>query len=291
MQTLLQLVITALQIGAIYVLFCLGFTLVFGVMNVVNFAHGHFFGLTALMIACLIPQVMAMGFSSLPAYLLSAGAGIAVTLVLAAVIYQTGLRFFLRNFEGAFIITLGMGILLDGILLEVFGGFVRPVPEIIGGTVSLLDVAVTIQRLVICIASVLVTVALYLALSKTKSGKALRAVAADAELAMLQGIRYNQISLIAFLISALLAGVAGAFIAPLTAVQPAIGTDYMMKGWISVVIGGLGSIPGAILGGLFIGLVDSFVGYYFDSSTATLTFLALVIVVLIFRPKGILGTG
>ena len=65
----------------------------------------------------------------------------------------------------------------------------------------------------------------------------------------------------------------------------------MMKGWISVVIGGLGSIPGAILGGLFIGLVDSFVGYYFDSSTATLTFLALVIVVLIFRPKGILGTG
>ncbi|SOE90640.1 amino acid/amide ABC transporter membrane protein 1, HAAT family [Burkholderia sp. YR290] len=289
METALQLLITALQIGAVYVLFSLGLTLIFGVMRVVNFAHGHFFTISALVVSFLVPIVMTTGVSVQVAYLLSAAAGVVAALVLAIVVYRFGLRFFLRDMEGAFILTMGLGLLLDGIILGVFGGAVRAVPEIIGGTVSVFGVSLTTQRLVLCIAAVLVTVALYWAMSGTRIGKALRAVASDHEAAMLQGVPYKRLAMAGFLIAAALAAVAGALIAPVSVVSPVMGSDYLMKGFISVVLGGLGSVPGAIVGALFIGLVESIGGYYFDSSTATVAIFVLVIVVLLVRPKGLLG--
>jgi branched-chain amino acid transport system permease protein len=177
------------------------------------------------------------------------------------------------------------------VLLSSFGGAVRSVPEIISGTVTVLGVPVTTQRLVLCIAAVLVTGVLYWTMAATKLGKALRAVAADHEAAMLQGIPYNQLALFGFLIAAVLAAVAGALIAPVTIISPVIGSDYLMKGFMSVVVGGLGSVPGAIVGALLIALVESVGGYYFDPSSATLAIFGLVIAVLLVKPKGVLGRG
>ena len=291
MQTALQLLITSLQIGAVYMLFSLGLTLVFGVMRVVNFAHGHVFAVTALIVSIVVPKMVGMGFSVPSAYLLSALAGIAVALIMAIAIYMFGVRFFLRDMEGAFILTMGMGLVLDGVLLSVFGGAVRSVPEIIGGTVQILGVNLTTQRLVLCIVAVVITGALYWVMSATRLGRALRAVAADHEAAMLQGVPYRQLAFYGFLIAALLAAVAGALIAPVSIVSPVMGSDYLMKGFISVVVGGLGSIPGAIAGALFIACVESIGGYYFDSSTATVAIFGLVIVVLLVKPRGLLGHG
>ena len=289
METALQLFITALQIGAVYVLFSLGLTLIFGVMRVVNFAHGHFFTISALVVSYLVPLVMAKGFSVQSAYLVSAAGGIVVALILAIVVYKFGLRFFLRDMDGAFILTMGLALLLDGVVLSVFGGAVRAVPEIIGGTVTVLGVTLTAQRLVLCLAAVIVTGLLYWSMSGTRIGKALRAVASDHEAAMLQGIPYNRLAMSGFMIAAGLAAVAGALIAPVSVVSPVMGSDYLMKGFIAVVLGGLGSVPGAIVGALFIGLVESVGGYYFDSSSATVAIFVLVIVVLLVRPKGLLG--
>lgn len=108
---------------------------------------------------------------------------------------------------------------------------------------------------------------------------------------MLQGIPYNRIAMTGFLLASLLAAVAGALIAPVSVVSPVMGTDYLMKTFIAVVVGGLGSIPGAIVGALFIALIEAVGGYFFDSSTATISMFILVIVVLLFRPKGLLGYG
>jgi branched-chain amino acid transport system permease protein len=291
LQTALQLLVTTLQIGAVYILFSLGLTLIFGIMRVVNFVHGHFFALSALLVSVLVPQVAAAGFSVQSAYLLAGLAAILVSLCLALIVYKFGLAHFLRDMEGAFIFTMGMALFLDGVFLGVFGGAVRSVPQIIEGNVSILGAPITIQRLVLCVVATLVTAALYWSLAATKLGKALRAVATDHEAAMLQGIPYNHIALIGFLLASLLAAFAGVLIAPVSVVSPVMGTDYLMKTFIAVVVGGLGSVPGAIVGALFIGLIEAVGGYYFDSSTATVAVFILVIVVLLVRPKGLLGNA
>jgi branched-chain amino acid transport system permease protein len=291
LQVVLQLFITSLQIGAVYILFSLGLTLIFGIMKIVNFAHGHFFAISALVVSIVVPYLIDQGISPVPSYLLASLAGIVVSVALGVVVYKFGLTKFLRDMEGAFILTLGLSMLLDGIMLGVFGGAVRPVPEIIHGVVHVLGVAVLMQRMVLGLCAVLITGGLYWVMSSTKLGKALRAIAADHEAAMLQGIAYRRLALAGFLIAAVLAAAAGALIAPVSVVSPAMGADYLMKGFIAVVIGGLGSVPGAILGALFIALVEAVGGYYYDSSAATISIFILVIIVLLVRPRGLLGNA
>jgi branched-chain amino acid transport system permease protein len=289
MLTVLQLLLTTVQIGAVYILFSLGLTLIFGIMRIVNFAHGHFFAISALIVSYTVPRFVGMGLPILPAYLLATASGIAAALVLGIIVYNFGLRFFLRDMEGAFILTMGLALFLDGVLLSSFGGAVCSVPEIIGGTVSFLGVAVTMQRLVLCIAAVIVTAALYWAMSATKLGKALRAVAADHEAAMLQGIPYGRLALTGFLMAAALAALSGALIAPVSIVSPVMGSDYLIKGFMSVIVGGLGSVPGAIVGALFIALIETIGGYYLDASAATVAIFVLVIVILLVRPRGLIA--
>ncbi|MBN8914479.1 MAG: branched-chain amino acid ABC transporter permease [Rhizobiales bacterium] len=291
MQTAIQLTLTSLQIGAVYILFSLGLTLIFGVMRIVNFAHGHLFAVSALVVAAIVPWLSASGFPVLAAYLIGAVAGILASLALGFAMYVGGFRFFQRDLVGSFILSIGLVLLLDGILMKIFGGAVRPMPDIIPGTLSVLGAAITSQRLALCVAAVAVTALLYWALTRTKLGKALRAVSIDHEAAMLQGIPYNCMALSGFMIAAGLAALAGALIAPVTIVSPVIGADYLIKGFIAVIVGGLGSVPGAILGGLFVAAIETLGGFYFDPSSATIAIFVLVIAVLLVRPKGLLGHG
>ena len=291
MQTALQLLVTTLQIGAVYVLFSLGLTLIFGVMRIVNFAHGHLFAISALVVASVLPALVERGLSVASAYALASLAGVAVSLALGLLVYRFGLRFFQRDMVGSFIFTIGLVLLLDGAMLRVFGGTVRPVPEILAGKVSVLGAPVAVQRLVLCVAAVVVTVALYWVLAGTRLGKALRAVSIDHEAAMLQGVPYGRIALSGFLLATALAATAGALIAPASVVSPVLGADYLVKGFIGVVVGGLGSVPGAIVGSLFIAAIEAVGGFYLDSSSATIAMFSLVIVVLLVRPRGLLGHG
>ncbi|MFC5421478.1 MULTISPECIES: branched-chain amino acid ABC transporter permease [Bosea] len=291
MQTAIQLTLTSLQIGAVYILFSLGLTLIFGVMRIVNFAHGHLFAVSALAVAWAVPWLAGNGLPILPAYLLAAVGGIAIAMALGLLMYVTGFRFFQRDMVGSFILSIGLVLLLDGVLLKVFGGAVRPVPEIFPGNISIFGAAITNQRFALCIAAILITASLYWALTRTKLGKALRAVSIDHEAAMLQGVPYNRMALAGFMIASGLAALAGALIAPVTIVSPVIGADYLIKGFIAVIVGGLGSVPGAILGGLFVAGIETFGSFYFDPSSATVAIFLLVIAVLLVRPKGLLGHG
>lgn len=288
MQTAMQLLVTTLQISAVYILFSLGLTLVFGVLRVVNFAHGHFFAVSSLLVGLLVPIIVATGINMHAAYLIAAATGILGSLLLALIVYKFGVSRFLRDLEGGFILTMGIALVLDGAFLQVFGGAVRSMPPIIEGNTSILGAVLTTQRFVLCVIAALMTGALYWTLAATKLGKALRAVAADREAAMLQGIPYNRLALVGFLLAALMAAVAGVLIAPVSIVTPTMGTDYLMKSFVAVVMGGLGSLPGAILGALIISVIEAVGGYFFDASTATIAMFVLVIVILVFRPKGLI---
>ena len=291
MQTFIQLVLTALQIGAVYVLFSLGLTLIFGVMKIVNFAHGQFFTLTALLIAVLYPVLAAQGFSLLVAFGIAALLGISASILLGLVMYQFGFRYFQRDLAGSFILSVGLVLLLEGIFLHYFGGAVRSVPPVVEGSVSFLGVNLTLQRLLLMLIAGLFTIVLYWVLTYTKIGKAMRAVSIDHEAAMMQGIPYKKIAFVGFGIATFLGALAGAIMAPLAMISPTVGSDYLVKGFIAVIIGGLGSVPGAIIGSLFIGLVESFGGFYFDPSMANIGIFVLVMVTLLVRPNGLMGNG
>jgi branched-chain amino acid transport system permease protein len=291
MQTGVQLLLTTLQIGAVYILFSLGLTIIFGVMRVVNFAHGHLFAVSALVVAVSVPWLITFGIPVLPAYLISCLAGVAIAMMLGLIMYTFGFKYFQRDMVGSFILSIGLVLLLDGIILEIFGGAVRSVPEILPGTAEILGASVTLQRLFLCVMAIIITAVLYLVLTRTTLGKALRAVSIDHEAAMLQGVPYDRMALLGFMIAAFLAALAGALIAPISIVTPTLGADYLIKGFIAVIIGGLGSIPGAILGALFIAAIETFGGFYLDPTSATIAIFGLAIVVLLIRPKGLLGNG
>lgn len=291
MQTLAQLILTGLQIGALYVIFSLGLTLIFGVMKIVNFAHGQFFTLTALLIAVLYPFFAGHGFSHVMAFCLAISAGILASLVLGYLLYQFGFRFFQRDLAGSFILSVGFVLLIEGLLLHYFGGAVKSVPYFVEGSVSILNVNVTYQRLVLIFVALVFTALLYWVLGHTRTGKAMRAVSIDHEAAMIQGIPYKKIALTGFLIATFLGALAGAVMAPLAMVSPTVGADYLVKGFIAVILGGLGSVPGAIIGSLFIGFIESFGGFYFDPSFANIAIFVLVMIALLVRPNGLMGNG
>lgn len=288
-QTVLQLLLTTVQIGAVIVLFALGLTLVFGVLRIVNFAHGQFFTLSALTVAVVVPALAARGWSTGTAYLAGALAGITAGTLAALVLYQVGFRRVERDMTGSFILSTGAVLLLEGVLLETFGGAVRPVPAILDANLVIAGAGISAQRLALCVVALAATLGCGWLLARTRFGHALRATASDHEAAMLQGIPYRRIALLGFLLATLIGTLAGALTAPIAAVSPTLGDSYLVKGFIAVVVGGLGSVGGAILGSFLIALVESIGGYFFDPSSASLAIFLLVMAVLLVRPHGILN--
>lgn len=291
MDVYMQLILNSLQIASAYILFSLGLTLIFGVMRIVNFAHGEFFTLALLVMGVLVPLLVGDHVPLVIAYALSAVLGISLTLLLGGLVYKFAFKRFQRDMTGSFVISVGLSLLLQGIYLEVFGGVPNKLPTLIEGTVNILGAFVTIQRLIITGGALLVAALMWWTMSSSRLGKALRAVAEDHEAAMLQGIPFQRIAVLGFLIATLLAAIAAVLLSPVTVSSPIIGADYLIKGFIAIVIGGLGSMAGAILGSVLIAVIESLGGYYFDPSWATIAMFVLTMAVLLVRPKGIFGNG
>lgn len=292
MELFVQLLANTLQIGSVYVLFALGLTLIFGVMKIINFAHGAFYTAAALIVTSVVPFATAtLGLPLWAGYLVAALCAIGVVVCLGAVVYGLGFQHVLKDLNGSFILSIGLLLILNGTYLAIYGGAPRSVPQILPGTISVFGATLTAERLALVIVAAVVTGGLYLLIEHTRLGLALRAVAQDQEAAMLQGMPYRRIALYGFLIGSALAACAGVLMAPINAVTAVSGDEFLIKAFIIIIIGGLGSVTGAILGGLFIALVESVGGYFFDPSTATLAMFILVIVFLLVRPQGILGNA
>ena len=290
MSLIVQLALNTLQIGSVYILFALGLTLVFGVMKVINFAHGQFFTLAALLVGTIMPSLMSSsGLSLWASYLVACAVSLAIVLALAAFVFQIGYRKYLRDLIGSFILSVGLLLLLDGVYLWVFTGVPRVVPNLFPGQVRIAGGVVEYQRLFISFGSALAAALLLAVMKYSKLGSALRAVAEDQEAAALQGIPYSRISLYGFLIGSGLAAIAGCLIAPVSAITPFLGTDYLIKGFIIIILGGLGSIGGAVAAGFAIALVESVVGYVYDPTAAVISMFGLIAVVLLIRPQGMFG--
>jgi branched-chain amino acid transport system permease protein len=189
------------------------------------------------------------------------------------------------------IAALGVLFFLEGTADVIWGPDFRPVPTPLDGVVSAFGVNVTEQRILVVLAAVVTMVGLYLLLKRTLMGMSIEALAQDREGALLVGIDTRRVAVLTFAISGVLAAIAGSLIAPLVLVFPTMGAVIILKAFVIVILGGMGSVPGAILGGYLLALAETMAGTYVAFAFSELIAFALLVLVLVFRPTGLFQKG
>ena len=284
MELILQSIVNGLIQGGFFALFAVGLVLIFGVMAVVNFAHGELVMIGAYTIWLLHAQ---NGLGFIPA--------IFAAIILVTLIGLLMERFLFRPTRddplAGLICSIGVLFILQVVATLVGGeGPSKQVPPPFHGTFILFDyLRIPYQRIFSLAVSIAALATLWYFLTRTKLGWALRAVALDREAAALQGININRISMIAIGVGAALAGLAGALMAPLTNINPHMGHNVIITAFIVTIVGGIGSLSGAVLAAVLYALFHTFVTVYFGGTVATICGLILMVVVLIVKPTGIMG--
>lgn len=286
----LQLLINGILAGALYVAIAVGLSLVFGIMKVINFAHGTF-----LMIA------MYLGFwiwrwvgwepyfsmvITIPALFIL---GYLIERYVIEPVFKKE-HADVREPIGVLLLTCGLGLALNNTALLLFTGTQRNL-EIPISTMAfeMGDVVVSIPRLIAFLGAALLTILLYLFLNRTMVGKAMNATSQDREAARLIGIDDYKLYRLSFALNTTMVGVAGALLLPFFFVSPEVGELFNLKSFIVVVLGGVGSVPGVILGGLVVGLIESFGTHFVSALGAEVIIFIIFISLLLIRPKGLLG--
>ena len=282
MTLLIQAGVNGLVIGTMYALMAIGFTLVFGIMRVVNFAHGEFYMIGSFIAFFTYAQWQLPFVVTILAAVLLVG-------IVGALVEWALIRPLRGDELTGMIATLGISVVIQNTALMYFGASPRPMPDVISGLVRVGPAVFSWSRIFVIIAAALVIGAFWLFMQKSRTGRAMRAVAQDREAALIQGIDVEKIFPLAFGISVALAAVAGAMMAPVFSVSPFVGVTPMLKAFIVVILGGLGSIPGAVLGGLLLGMIESFGATLLGAMVADMLQLALVIAILLLRPSGLMG--
>jgi branched-chain amino acid transport system permease protein len=204
-------------------------------------------------------------------------------------------RFFLRPFrddvEGAIVSTIALILILQTAVVAIAGVGYKDIPSPIQGVLTVLGARLSWERLITILASMVLVSALLIFIKKTRIGQAMVAVSENREVAALQGINVNRVSSVAMFLGCGLAAAAGALTGAIFDLSPFMGGFALMKGIAVIIVGGLGSIPGAIIGGLILGLVDGVVTSLFSVQVAGITGLVVIILILLFRPQGLFGHG
>jgi branched-chain amino acid transport system permease protein len=277
-------VINGLLYGSIWGIIALGFTLVFGVMDFVNFAQGFFVIVPAFFSYFLF---VSWGIDPFLSLLLI----IPLSFFLGVLVYRyIGARLLDEPHSAHIIVTLGLCFFIENFLLLLAGGDLRnAVTSYTSETYRSGWVILSYPRFWATLVSWACVLLLFLFLKYTDLGKSMRAAADNREGARIVGIHVERVYLIAFGLSVLVAGIAGAVIIPFYLISPFTGMDFLGKAFAAVIIGGLGSVPGAMIGGLIIGVVESIAGVYFKASLGNAVTFFIMILVLIFKPNGLLG--
>lgn len=279
---LLQL-FTGLALGSIFVLVALGVSLIFGLLTIVNFAHGQFFMLGAYVGAFALGITGNFWLSLLAVPLFVGAIGMLSERFLVRPLYGRGIDYPL-------LLTYGLGlIILDAVrILAGTEGIPFPTPEALSGAADLGLFFFPIYRLFLIGITAVLLVALWLFLEKTSYGLIIRAGARDQEIVQILGVDIGRVWLIVFGIGVALAGVAGVLAAPIRGVFPEMGVPVLVEAFVVTVVGGMGSLLGAVIAGLLVGITVSFTSFYFPQM-ATLSMFLLMALVLIFRPRGLFG--
>jgi branched-chain amino acid transport system permease protein len=296
---LLQQIINGLSLGAMYSLLALGFTMVYGIIELINFAHfnvfmvGSFFGLWVLEATGLIGQRSTLaGLPLIGVLLLAFVCTMLLSGLLGVLIERLALRS-VRQLRGTapMILTIGISYILYNVILLTVGAdthnFPNPIPVVkwqIGGAV------LQLRELLVWTVSLLLMVGLHLFVRHTRIGKAMQATAQDQEAARMMGVEVDRVVILAFFIGSALAGAAGLiFGLYYNFTSYVVGYTAGLRAFTAAVLGGIGSIPGAMVGGVLIGLIESLGGQLLATRWTDVIIFSILVIVLVFRPTGLFG--
>ncbi len=281
---LMQLVVSGLLIGGVYALISIGLTLIFGVMRIVNFAHGEF-----LMLA-MYASFWVFHFTGLSPYLLSPLV-IGLLFLYGVLVYILVIR---KTVGSPMVVqifaTVGLGLFMQNAALVLWSGDFRTIQT--AETSALLKFAgiqVSLSMLIASLVAIVIALALFAFMSWTYPGKAIRATVQDRVGAQLMGVNIDKVFMMTFAIGSGLVGIAGALLAPAYPIFPSVGANFGLASFVVVVLGGMGSMTGALMGGFLIGLVETFSGFFIDAGLKQAVYFLVFILVLVFRPTGLLG--
>jgi branched-chain amino acid transport system permease protein len=277
-----QVVISGLLAGGLYAMVALGLALIFGVMRVINIAHGTLLTFGAYVTYWWFTLTGWNPYLSLP-----------VSMALAFGLGLVLQRFLVRRVVDApelssLLLTFGVGIALVNLIQLAFRSDLRSV-EYLTGAWLVGGFAVSKSRLVAFVSALVITVVAFLFLNRTRPGKAIRATAQSRELAMVCGVNVGRIHLLIFGLAAALAAAGGSLVAVIVAIQPEMGQVWTFKSFLVIVLGGAGNYPGALLGGLLLGLVEQLSSLFLTAQVSEAVAYVLLVLVLLVRPTGLLG--
>ena len=280
-QLIWQAVVNGLAMGWIYVLMALGLTLIFGIMHIMQFAHGEIYMLGAYAVYYLTASFKVPLF---PAIALSM-----LIMAVAGLIIERLLFRRLRDFLAAVIGATGLQLILQSGAMVMFGVYQRSIPILAQGSINIMGSVVPKDRVVAVLVAMFLSLVLYVFLRTTKFGRAMVGSAQNPEGAILQGISPNRMAALAMAVGCALAAAGGVLAGSLFELNPYMGLMPLLKGMTIIVLGGMGSLPGAFIGGMILGLVDGVGPVLFGHGLASIVPLFFVIAVLLIKPQGFFG--
>ena len=283
-----QVIVNGIYLGSQYAMIALGLTLIFALMNVLNFAHGQMYVIGGFVTYTFYGQLgMPFLFALMMSCVTLALLGAAIERFLFAPVIRRSARE-----ESTMLLAAGIAFLLDAVILLVFGEKQRGVPKIVDGVLNWdFRVIIPYDRILICVLAILSIVAFITFMQFTRTGRALRALAQDRDAAQLMGVDVKRYSMIGFALGAMLAGLVGGLLVTITGINLGMGGPTSIKAFMMVMIGGAGVISGAIAGGFILGMLEA-TGLALLSSYGDFTYLAIFVALMIFlaiRPRGLMG--
>jgi len=281
----MQQVVNGVSLGSIYALIALGYTMVYGIIKLINFAHGDVYMIGAYIGFAAVTYAK-MGF--FPALILAMILCALLGVVIEKVAYKP-----LRNSTriAVLITAIGVSLLLEYLMMFFVGAEVRSYPKVLSEqTFHLQGVVITMQQIYIVVTAILLMVLLQYIVHKTKIGKAMRAVSVDSDAAQLMGVNADSTISYTFAIGSAFAGAAGVLVGLYyNSIDPLMGMMPGLKAFVAAVFGGIGSVPGAMIGGLGIGIMETLVSGYGNSMYRDAFVFLFLILILIIKPTGLLG--
>lgn len=278
-----QQLVNGIILGSVYALVALGLTLIYGLLHVPNFAHGMIYMVGAYVSYFLVVDYQLNFFAAVGlSMLIMAGLGVVVERVFFRPVREA-------SPINAFIAALALLIILENGAVLLWGAEFRKFPSFMEQRVVLGGISITVQRLVMALATGLLILLLHFFIQKTLLGRTIRAVGQDREAALLLGISTNRVVSMVFALSSALAAAAGSLIAPIFLVHPHMGMSPLLKAFAIIILGGMGSIPGAILGGVILGMVEGLGAGYISAEYKDLFAFGAMVAVLSIKPSGLFG--
>lgn len=287
MEQLLQQIINGISLGSIYALIALGYTMVYGIIKLINFAHGDVYMIGAYTGYVCMTKFQ-LGF--LPSLLIAMVVCTLLGIIIEKVAYKP-----LRNATriAVLITAIGVSLFLEYSTMFVASANVRsypPMEGLLSKTFKIKNITISMHQIIIVIITLLLMVLLQFVVKKTKTGKAMRAVSQDRDAAQLMGIDVDNTISVTFALGSTLAGAAGVLVGVYyNSINPLMGTMPGLKAFVAAVFGGIGIIPGAMIGGYIIGIIEVFVSGYINSMYRDAVVFAILILILIVKPAGLLG--